>query len=239
MKSIRIAGLCLVAMFVVSMVAAGSASAAAHWNTCKKEATGTKYETEGCAKTSATGTWAFEEVKGTEEARSVGTLRLIDTKVPIVSKVAVICTGEGEGSVGPGAFSRTTAIKNIKCSAGENCEEVTKTAEPKNLPWQGELAETEKEARNYITAGGEGAGWAVACKVLGISKEDVCTVANSEIPYVTPVNVVTGGTQLVLLSFLTKAPKAKCTIGGASSGEVLGSIGVLMPTRAIGLQFIA
>ncbi len=34
MKSIRIAGLCLAAVFVMSMVAAGTASAAPHWEVC-------------------------------------------------------------------------------------------------------------------------------------------------------------------------------------------------------------
>ncbi len=236
MKSIRIAGLCLVAMFVMSMVAAGTASAAAGWLTCKESATTTKYETAGCVKASATGKFGFEEVKGTEAARALGSLRLIDTKVPIVGKVAVLCTGEGKGSVGSGAFSRTEKIEEIECSPGENCEKVEKKAEPRNLPWQGELAEEGGVKRNRIKAeGGEGPGWAVSCRVLGITKEDVCVVPNAEKPFTNVANEVINNVQAVSLSFVAAAPKANCSVGGAKSGEVLGSVGLLMPTRTIGL----
>jgi hypothetical protein len=236
MKSIRIAGLCLVAMFVMSMVAAGTASAAPRWETCREgTASTTKYSEEECVKAESGGKWELAEVKGTEPARGFGTVVLRDTKVPIVGTVEASCTGEAIGSVGPGAFSRVEKIEEIKCSPGKNCEEITENAKPVNLPWQGELAEegtTEKE-RNKISASGAGAGWAVGCKVLGISKSDECTVSNSESPYnlpfikLTPYHGTTTSVWLVLLDFSPNAPKAKCSVGGTKAGEVLGSIGIL------------
>lgn len=239
MKSITTAGLCLVAMLLVSMVAAGTASAVGPtWKSCREGGPNTKYTEEECTTASGTGKWGWEEVKGTEGLISIGTLRLEDTNI-LGKKVAVSCTGEGEGSVGPGAFSRVETIKNIKCKAGENCEKITKEPEPRNLPWQGDIVETEKETRNYITsANGEGAGWAVTCEVLKFSETDTCTINTG---YTTVSNLFTpyhGTTQnvwLQLLDYVAAAPHAKCSIGGAGAGVVLGSTGDLMILNRGGL----
>jgi hypothetical protein len=225
----RIAGLCLVAMFAVSMVAAATASAAPVWEQCSEGASGTKYETDQCLKTSSTGKWAWEEVKGTEKALGLGTLTLRDTNVPIAGTVEVGCTGESKGSVGPGKFARIEKIENIKCAAGKNCEKIIKIAEPINLPWQTELIEEGGNIRNKITAvNGKGAGWAMTCRVLGIEGADECTSEEGT----TLIEDESGSVESI---FDSKTAKAKCSVGGAKSGEVLGTVGVAM-ANGVGLR---
>jgi len=230
MKSLRIAGLCLVAMFVMSMVAAGTASAEPTvFESCQEGAAGTKYEENLCEKASGTGKFAIAEIKGTESAIGIGSLRLADTKVPIVGTVEVSCTGETKGTVGPGKFARVEKIENINCTPGTNCEKIEKNPEPRNLPWQNEIAEG--GARAKITAtNGKGAGWAVTCKVLGITKTDECTTEEGSVSKtrVRSPGFFTGAKRwLLLFDFETSSANAKCTIGGANSGRVRGTVAVL------------
>ncbi len=75
MKSIRIAGLCLAAVFVMSMVAAGTASAAPHWLVCLNfGGTGTKYSENQCFKAESGGKYEWSELKGTEMTAAQGSL---------------------------------------------------------------------------------------------------------------------------------------------------------------------
>ncbi len=231
MKHLKITGLCLVAMFAMSMVAAATASAT--WEQCASGGATTKYETNQCAKASSTGTFSWQEVKGTEKTKGFGSLRLADTKVPIVGTVAVQCTGEAKGAVGPGQLDRTTAIVSIVCAPSTNCEKVEKTASPENLPWQTELATVEGKKRDNVKAvNGKGAGWAVTCKVLGITKTDVCTTEEGSAGVANTVTKGVSGELLVLGTFDAKSINAKCELGGALSGEVRGTISTLLETGA-------
>src|ERR1700689_1531229 len=139
----KIAGFCLASMFVVCM--AFSATASANWEHCTKGPVGaapTKYSESGCSTLAqTTGEWNWREVNGTEEVRSKGSLLLRDTNVPIVGKVAIECSGEGTGAVGPKTFARVSEIKTSpsQCRNIENCEEV-KEVEARNLNWQIELS---------------------------------------------------------------------------------------------------
>jgi hypothetical protein len=217
------------------MVAAGTASAAPHWLVCLPEHSGTtttKYTEHQCVKAGAGGGWEWSELRGTEAARSHESLRLKDTKI-LGKTVEVKCSGEDVGSVGPGRFDRITAIENIKCVKGENCEEVTKAAEPRNLPWQTELVEEEGKIRDKIKAeNGKGAGWALTCKVLSVSETDECT---SEEEGTSVANTVTSGGLLVLAEFESKTAKAKCSIGGTGAGVVEGPDAILL-TNGWGLR---
>jgi hypothetical protein len=130
MKSIRIAGACLVAMLALSMALGASASAAIlGWEQCETEKTsgpGSKYAEDQCSTASGTGTWSWQEVKGTEKVIGPGSLVLRDTKT-IVGTVEVHCSVKAEGTVGPGRFARVTGITEIKCSAGTGCEKAKKS----------------------------------------------------------------------------------------------------------------
>jgi hypothetical protein len=235
MKSIMSAGLCLVAMLVVGMVAAGTASAAPVWEHCETEKINTtvsKWTTDQCttASSMAAAGFSWQEVKGTEAVRSHGSLRLSDETLGV--KVEVLCSGANTGSVGPGKFDRIEKITEIQCVEGKNCEKLDKTAEPRNLPWQTELVEPKAgEVRDHITNGGNGEpGWAVTCTVpvLG-EREDVCTTEKGTTVLKNTVTKGVAGELLVLADFEkpVEEEKANCTVGGTKKGEVLGSIAIL------------
>ncbi len=232
MKSIRIAGLCLAAVFVMSMVAAGTASAAPHWEVCLNfGGTGTKYSTNQCIKAESGGKFEWAELKGTEKTTTNGTVVLETTGVPIVGEVVMSCSGTDTGSVGPGNQSRTETVTRVSCTAGKNCEAVEKGAEAVNLPWNSEALETEGVIHGTIRkgAGAKGApGWRATCKVLGTVQENECT---SEAGLVTLTNVNSPGTvgPLLVLADFEHPNKtlAGCTVSG-TKGDVLGSIVILL-----------
>ena len=229
MKSITTAGLCLVAMLVVSMVAAASASAAPHWLHCVEGTTGTKYTTSQC-KTAGTGSWTWQEVTGTEAVVSHASLLLTDTKT-VAGEVTVECTGKDEGTVGPGKFDRITAITEINCVNEKNCETVVKPAEPLNLPWQTELAEVPAgsgKIRDNITAvNGKGAGWAVTCKVSIFEVEDKCTTEEGSVGVQNVTTPGVPGELLVLGDFEKESAEANCTASGKKTGRVVGTVALL------------
>ncbi len=231
MKSVRIAGLCLAAMFVMSMVAAGTASAALHWLVCSAGTTSTRYTTSQCETASASGEWNWSEVAGTEATRTQGSLVLLTHGVPIVGEVEVKCSGTDEGSVGPGNLSRTTAIPSIKCEKGKNCETLVSGAEPVGLPWNSELRETEGVIRGTIRKGAGSTsepGWRAACKVLGVTEENTCTTEEGLVTLSNDNTPGTVGPLLVLADFLhPNKPEAKCTVKG-TTGDVLGGISILL-----------
>ncbi len=234
MKSIMSAGFCLVAMLVVSMVAAGAASAAPVWEHCETEKINTtvsKWTTGQCttASSMAAAGFSWQVVEGTEKVVSHATVTLEDTKVPILGTVTVICTGNDEGTVGPRSFDRIERITEIKCVKGENCGTLVGNAEPLHLPWQTELYETEKQVRDAIQNSGAGIpGWKVTCETAGIKAEDTCTNANG---FVVVSNQTTKGVkgELLVLGDFPKpnVPKAECSVGGKESGDVLGTVALL------------
>ena len=238
MKLLRTAGLCLVAMFAMSMVAAVSASAAPPvWEHCTEgteKIPPTKYTEHQCVAAAASfgGKWQWNEVKGTEAVVTHGSLVLKDTGT-LVGTVAVSCSGTDEGSVGPGRFDRTTAIPtaDISCSNVENCEKFEK-AEARNLPWQTEITEEAGTARDKITngkTGKEAPGWAVTCTVDHIpGVEDRCTSSTGSTSIENkPTKNGTITELLVLSDFETSSGTAECSEGTSTSGTVRGTIATL------------
>lgn len=230
---VKIAGLCLASMLVLGMAITATASAAPHWLVCLKENLGTtttKWASDQCKEAVSGGGWEWSELKGTEPVRSHASLRLADTKIPLVGTVSVSCTGEGVGSVGPKQFDRTTEINSIKCVPGENCEKIEKEVKPLNLPWQTELYETEGKIRDKVRAeNGKGAGWAVTCRVALISKTDECDTEEGSTSVENSWTKGIGkGELLVLANFDAKSTNATCSVGGNLSGEVRGPIATLL-----------
>ncbi len=242
MKSIKIAGLCLVAMFAMSLVASATASAAGPvWEQCTKGAgSGTKWETNECDTISpTTNEWEWKEVNGTEKVETNGTLTLTDTGT-ILGTSSVTCTGTDIGSIGPGKYDRIETIKVASCKAEKVCESNV-TAKPLGIPWQTELFETEgvggtaKKIRDKITGTTNGEpGWSVTCKTLGGTKTDECkTVTGKEgTPEVTNKQAASN----VQITFNSSAGKASCTEGNSTSGEVVGAIQVFTAAYAIRVQ---
>ncbi len=166
MQYMKVAGLCLVALLLMSMAVAATATAAPHWGTCEKGASGTKFAEEECGEAAGKGEWAWSEIKGTENSEGRATLLLVDEAI----KAEVACTGLFEGSFGPGKYSRIETAK-YECTALKGCESGTAKAIDKNLPWQEELFETEGAAEQVTDKGKsekEEPELDVTCKVLGV-----------------------------------------------------------------------
>ncbi len=220
----KIVGLCFVSVFVVSMVAAGTASAAPYWLVCLPATSGstaTKYSEHQCVKAEAGGGWEWSELENTElpvKARSTLTL---EDEVVAGTTAAVACSGVEEGTIGPGRTGTITGISEIKCEKGENCSTLEKNAEPVNLPWATELYETEGTIRIALLNSSEGApGWKVECSIGGIKEKDECT---SEGANAAAENKTTPGLLVSVAFPKPNDPKATCTLTKKETGDVLGS----------------
>jgi hypothetical protein len=235
MQTIRITGLCLVAMFAVSLVA--SATASANWEQCLTEKTGeppTKYKDAKCLEASSTGSYEWKVVGGTEKVEGGATLELKDTKVPILGEATVICTGTEVGSIGPSQFDRVETVKNISCTPVKVCE-TPASAVALHTPWQTVLFETEGKKRDKITATNNGQpGWAVTCKTPLGTKTDTCETETGKEGTPLAENKQAAGN--VQIKFDKSAGKAKCTEGGAESGEISGTVQVAAAGYAIRVQ---
>jgi hypothetical protein len=241
MKHLKIAGLCLVSMFVMSMALAGTASAlpALLWLLCLENATGTltKYSSNQCTKAEAAGKWQSLGLPsgGSDTVRLLAfSLRLADTGL---GGATVECPDFGTGW---GLINETnklvTKVAESNNPAGEGCKllktsvgcpEINKVTKINgvNLPWTSELTETEGKYLSTITKTGNGKppGWAVTCNNITDTCEE--EAGKPELAFVG--QGVTKEVLLVLLSFETRT-KAKCSIGGAKAGEVGGLIAILL-----------
>jgi hypothetical protein len=237
MKHLKIAGLCLVSVIMMSTALAGTAAAAPLWLVCLEGTNLTKYSNNQCTTAEAGGKWQSQGLTTTDRATITAfTLTLTDTKTSL-GNTPVRCDsgGESTGTVGPGAVDVvvTAKVKN----APENCRGLEggcesnkiEKVEGANLPWQDTLFETEKKILSKIEPDGGGGepGWAVTCKTILGSKTDTCTSEKEKEEAVHLENKLTGTVLLVLGTFI-KGVKAKCTEGGAKSGEVEGQFAILL-----------
>jgi hypothetical protein len=234
MKSVRIAGLCLAAMFVMSMVAAGTASAAPHWLVClagTEKVLPTKYSNHQCetAVSGNEGKWEWSEPQHTEKVVSHASLTLASEELGVTVKVE--CVGKDEGWIGPKGTGETTAITVENCKAGTNCEKLEKAPEPVHLPWNSELLETEGKIHATVRNSGAGnPGWRAACKVIlkGVV-ENECT-SNEGLLVLENKDTPGNGAALLVLGVFTNKPRATCS-HASEGGEVLGSTAFLLASE--------
>jgi hypothetical protein len=226
MRSIKITGLCLVAMFAMSMAATATASAAPVWKQCREGSENlTKYTDGKCSVLNTGGKYEWVELKTTEKVLTAATLRLYDSKTPL-GEAGFECSGTGVGTIGPGKYDRTETVRIVSCKKLKLCEEGTISARPVDLPWQTELYESAKEQRDKITEvspNGE-PGWEVKCTVLGKKETDTCATAAGKEPSTLMTPITVGTKSIVKAEFETKSGTANCTLGGAGSGRVEGSV---------------
>jgi hypothetical protein len=220
MKHLKTVGLCLIAMFAISIVTTATASAAPVWEECRENAgSGTKWETNQCSKASSSGKWEWRELTTTEKATSVATFTLKDTKT-LAGTAQITCSLTDEGTIGPGSHGTITKI-NIEaknCKAEKVCENVEEV-EAKNLPWHTEMYETEDTVRDKLSASSGQLGWKIKCKTALGSKTDECLTEEGK-TYSTSMESAPGG--LVDAFFEEESGKAKCSEGGKESGEISG-----------------
>jgi hypothetical protein len=236
MKHLKIAGLCLVSMIMMGMTLAGTAAAAPLWLVCLEGSNLTKYSNNQCTTAEAGGKWQSQGLTTTDRATITAfTLTLTDTKTAL-GKTPVRCDsgGESTGTVGPGAVDVVETAK-IK-EAEKNCRGLEGGCESNKIekvvgvdtPWQDVLFETEKKILSKIESDGGGEpGWAVTCKTVLGSKTDTCVSESGKFETAHLENKLTGTVLLVLGTFI-KGVKAKCTEGGAGSGEVEGQFAILL-----------
>jgi hypothetical protein len=233
MKHLKIAGLCLVSIFVMGMAMASTASAV--WEGCLETSKTTKYENNKCVKALAGGKFGWAEITNTDNVRSVGfTIKLTDTKAALPTSVICTAGGVGSGTVGPGEFDRIETAEQLEpkknCRATGGCEpEKVEEVKGVNLPWQTRLSRKEGKILDTIEGTGNGPpGWRTRCEsIIHTTETDTCTERTGEPESARLTNELTGGVQLVLANFET-AVKANCTIGGESAGEIGGTIAILL-----------
>jgi hypothetical protein len=228
MRFIRIAGLCFAAVFVMSMVVAGTASAAPHWLVCLEwHNSPTRYTEHQCETASGSGGWEWSEPTHTEATRTAGSLKLESKS--IIGEIEIKCAGLDTGWIGPNGTDQTTTVTVDKCEAGTNCEKIEGNVTPLHLPWNSELKETEGKIHDTLRSGGNGEpGYEVTCKVLGKNETNICTgpgllvLENKD----TPGNLAA---LLVLANFINpNSPKENCTATGTGTGNISGSVAILL-----------
>ncbi len=228
MKSMKITGLCLAAMLVVSLATAATASAAS-WQQCREgteKVTPTKYTEKLCLTAAGgnAGKWQWKELTTTEKVEGRASLKLADTKGGAnKGNAEVECTGKEIGTIGPKEYDRVLEVKEISCRSLtlEECPETlgAPEAEARNLPWQTKLREEANgEKRDEITSEvtGKEAGWKVTCSLL-VSDECVKNGATAA-----ATNLQSEGA--VKIQFDEKTENAVCTRTKEATGRVRGQV---------------
>ena len=197
MKHLKLAGLCLLAMFAMSMVSAGTAQAS--WEECGTEnasKAGSKYTTDECTTASSTGGWAWEPASEAMSVKSKGSLAFRDKKT-IAGEVEVECYTEEEGTL-----DKIEHVKLNSCRAIKLCEAGSVTAEAIDLPWGAATEATEGKVSELVSEEKETEdkpGVKVKCKVAGLSVEDTCKAVGTE--SLALENKNKGGELLVLATY--------------------------------------
>jgi hypothetical protein len=218
MKHLKIAGLCLVAVFAASAMATASASALA-WEDCQEgSGSGKKYTEHQCTTLMEPGgKWEWQTLSSPEAVISTATLKLRDIKAVLGKNVEVECTGTDTGTIGPGAEDKISTVTVTSCKNLANCPGTIK-AEARNLEWKTELVEEGGKQKDKIRAGTGGApGWKVEC--TGIS--DTCTSESGD----TFMENLSNGTVNAIFK-KEESGKATCSITGKESGEVEGTVNI-------------
>jgi hypothetical protein len=219
MKKFQILGVSLIAVFAIGVVVAASASAAVTFLLAEWLVGGSAVTTE-------------------LSVDAEGELLLEDTKVPIIGKVAVLCSGILEGTINSNGKDETKELLNL---AGEaisltalsglalSCTSETGPCTgievwAINLPWPTDLElmveGTESFFADLILMKGEAnPGWAVFCKNLSV--EDICEALEGVSQKTNEgSNVDTNFTEA--FTELAELKLGSCTQGGVESAIVEG-----------------
>ncbi len=248
-KSLKIAGLCLASMLVMSMALAGNAAAVLLWLVCLQGSGLTKYTNSKCSEASSSGKWQSLGVpSGTEITVKILVISLLlrDSRTTIGEVVAncpnVGSIGEGvikangEGEIRKAEYTAAGA-KNCKDEKG-NCPEFT-LVKALNLPWVTNIEEgPNKEPLTTIKphAGGGQPGWAIMCKVLFIEETDECTAAKEGEEEKATLAIKVSAGELLVLSLFEEKQKALCTQSKEKTGEVKGTVAILLPGGALSIN---
>ncbi|MGN6587852.1 MAG: hypothetical protein ACTHKT_10360 [Solirubrobacterales bacterium] len=145
-----------------------------------------------------------------------GTLEFTDTN-GLVGPFTIHCTLTTTGTAGPGAADTTSTITVSSCTTvAGTCG--SPSASPVNLPWRTELATIGGVVRDKITSDGKGApGYTLLCTIGGLRVSDTCTSERGQ-------PKVTLNTSPVPIEFDAGSGTLDCSIGGAGTGHIRGTI---------------
>jgi hypothetical protein len=256
MKSIKIVGLCLAAIFTMGMALAGNASAGLLWLLCLEgnNNPNTRFVDSNCRSPGAGGAWESVAIGNkTDTVRiKVYSLRLRD-KATFAGESEIECNSDLTKDAGEGTISNTNEGKIVKaeinktevnkrctrikggCKAGE-IEEVKGA----NLPWATKIEMTGTETTTTIENSGAGEpGWIVKCNTLLGSKTDTCTSIKKEYETANLFNELSHIPTTVLLvrARFLKAHNAECSeSSGKREGQVEGLVAILL-VNGNGLSF--
>jgi hypothetical protein len=243
MKQLKIAGLCLASMLVMSMALAGNASAQPLWLVCLEGTGLTKYSNGQCTKAESSGKFQSLEIpSGVDDTVRLLALTLLLTDLsagPLKEKATIRCPHPTTGwglILAPNVLLVTKAKVENPATECEREEGPCKAGEIEgvdgvHLPWKVEVFETESSLISKIeptAAGGGEPGWLVKCNTLLGSKTDECvSEGGGTLEETLNLNATTEGVLLVRARFLTRR-LGKCSEGGAKTGEVRGLIAILL-----------
>ena len=173
---------------------------------------------------------------------SSGELLLEDTKVPIIGKASVLCSGFFDGWVGPNSLDFISEVLNLSgvaesntplsgeslnCTAQTGCEtSTTVLVWPVGFPAQTEVElieqGTEKLFGDFITPNSGEIGYEITdCLVLGIAMEDECLSPHAAAQLTLEGTTLLGKFSLAFTT-LVGLKEASCTQSKEESGVVEG-----------------
>lgn len=249
MRYLKIAGLALASMLMMSMALAGTASAAGLlWLVCLKGTNlPTRYSSGTCLEAKAGGEWQSVGVQ-TEKLITVKILvisiLLTDTKTAI-GEVVANCPNEGSIGVGivkANGEGEVTVAEYTKAGAEKctdekgNCPKFT-AVKGINLPWATNIEKAANgETLTTIEPGSKGGqpGWAITCKAV-VNVTDECTSNAGELEKLKLVNRFSA-TELLVAALFEGAHPAHCSQSKENTGKVAGSLAILLPGGALSIN---
>jgi hypothetical protein len=179
------------------------------------------------------------------EATSSGSLEFTDTKTRVgraTIKCSLILDGELE-SEGKAIIREVLNLAGEKISEPEGlglsclgvtmCEMAGAELWPEKLPWKATLELMLAAEADYYLIKIEGGAWKSLCLILGIGIEDLCEGTTSG-----EAKNLTGGTveQIFSQALFVETQLVSCTEGGASSGELKGSLVTSLTGKTLSLS---
>jgi hypothetical protein len=195
MRPVYRALLVLVAMIMVSGIAAGSAFATPEWY----------------AKTGG----VFKKLTSTLNVKAITKFSVIDSQF-LVGEGGLSCEGHAEGTVEVGGVGKINSFTVTSCKAIGSCS-APATVRSVNLSWKTELYSEVGTVRERLVSGGSGTpGWEFECETLLGHVKDLCNLNTSG-------HMINSGVS-VEAEFEEKSNKTTCGRGGLESGRLAGIV---------------
>ncbi len=183
-----------------------------------------QWSTSSCNSTSGELNWETRAVSATREMTSSGTVEVTDKKAE-GGELTVKCKETDAGWIGREGLDKESSVTLSSCTrVAGTCEEKELKVKAIDLPWNTQLAEKEGKIRDLIKAGGGGPGYTIECGKKTIECTGAVTMAMSD---------SSGGEVQAEFDKTSEAEKGTCSVGGAESERVHGTIDIKAPTALV------